>query len=103
MGMPQILGKDTGLAIRASGLTDCIDSTRLSARVMASVCETPELSAVFQEILSETGAKFSIRKLSDFIESPVPENGLSFNELLAAAASAGEIVVGWKRGGLGDI
>jgi len=102
--MPQILNKETEQAIRASGLTDCIDSTRLAARVMASVCETPELSAVFQDLLSETGVRFSIRKPSDFITftDEVLGNAVSFNELLAAAASAGEILIGWKKAGLQD-
>jgi len=121
--IPQILDRSAEDAIRHSGLYDCIDSSTLAARVLASICETPALGSVLQAILSEEGARFCIRELRDFLASRGSpssssdaagggsEEGtsddsdkdsdleVSFDEVTAAASSAGEVALGWTEVG----
>lgn len=96
--IPQIRGKNAEEACYSSGLEDCIDSNQLSGRVMASICQTPELCSIFGELLSETGARFCIRGLSEYLRHPLRKSvQLNFNEVMAIAAASGEIAIGWSR------
>jgi len=102
--IPQVLTKEAEEACFNNGLQDVINSNRLSARVMASTCQSPELCAVYSELLSESGARFCIRQLKEYLsdgDSKFSESGnnsveVSFSDAVAAAAACGEIVIGWS-------
>jgi len=94
--VPQLLSGTAADTIRHTGLSDYIDSNRLSACVLASVCQTPELNAVFHAILSEQGVHLCIRMLKDYLEiSSSGNRAVRFDEVTIAAAARGEIALGW--------
>jgi len=105
--MPQLLGESVQGAIEQCGLVDYIDSNRLSARILASVCETPRLSSVFQAILSEAGVRLYLRNPDTYKHilrknedctflHPEHLEDVSFAEITSAAAAFGEIALGWS-------
>mmetsp|Transcript_1570 Transcript_1570/g.4042 ORF Transcript_1570/g.4042 Transcript_1570/m.4042 type:complete len:957 (+) Transcript_1570:71-2941(+) len=96
--IPQVLTKEAEDACCNNGLMDCINSNRLSARVMASTCQSPDLCAVYSELLSETGARFCIRRIPEYMAEnpPIESLKVSFYDVVALAASCGEIVIGWS-------
>jgi len=104
--VPQLLQSATEEALRRSGLSDVINSNRLSAQLTAMVCESPTLSGVITELLSEWGCQFGIRELTEYPAvagnvALAQSAGVSFDEVLVAAALAGEIAIGWSAVGAG--
>jgi len=99
--IPQILQLQAEEACRMMGLQDLLNSTQLAAQIIALVSETPAMSGVIAEILSDTGVHFCIRDLSDYIsgsEGNLPPE-VSFDEIMVAAAKSGEVVFGWSEVG----
>jgi len=105
--IPQLLSASVQGAIEQCGLVDYIDSNRLSARILASVCQTPRLSSVFQAILSESGVRLYLRNLDAYkhllkkdedctLLLPHEMGEVSFAEVTSAAAALGEIALGWS-------
>eukprot|EP00931_Biecheleriopsis_adriatica_P091013 TRINITY_DN64922_c0_g1_i1.p1 TRINITY_DN64922_c0_g1~~TRINITY_DN64922_c0_g1_i1.p1 ORF type:complete len:822 (+),score=122.54 TRINITY_DN64922_c0_g1_i1:316-2466(+) len=104
--VPQILERATEDACIHMNVHDYISSTQLAARIMALVLESPDVSGIIANVLSETGCQFHIRALSDYptghpeclptalATGEVPK--VSFNQVAAVAALHGEVALGWS-------
>jgi len=104
--VPQILEEATVHACHHMGITDFISSSKLSARILAMVSQSPAVSGILESLLSENGCKFCNRQLSDysasstFIEAAGTQ-GISFDEVAALAVRNNEIALGWSEVGGG--
>eukprot|EP00747_Dinoflagellata_sp_TGD_P054764 gnl/TRDRNA2_/TRDRNA2_149191_c1_seq1.p1 gnl/TRDRNA2_/TRDRNA2_149191_c1~~gnl/TRDRNA2_/TRDRNA2_149191_c1_seq1.p1 ORF type:complete len:123 (+),score=8.22 gnl/TRDRNA2_/TRDRNA2_149191_c1_seq1:47-415(+) len=72
---------------------------------MALVLESPQVSGIIANLLSETGCHFHIRALSDYPTGhpeclPLARAGevpkVCFNQVAAVAALHGEVALGWS-------
>lgn len=68
--------------------------------------ESPHVSGIIEQIVAEDGCNFIIRSLDEY---PTPggvarsnAGEVTFDEVIAIAASAGEVAVGWSVLGAGS-
>jgi len=99
--VPQILERSSGEACNKMGLMDYINSNELSARIVALVAESPMVSAIIDDIVSDSGCRFCIRELDDYPEALglVAAGHVSFCEVAAVAAFSDEVAIGWSDEG----
>merc|ERR1719277_479730 len=77
------------------GIPDFIDSTKLSARLLAMVSMSPRVSLIFNELVAEKGAGFSIKKISAYPGMSAVDGVVSFSQVMSAAVEFGEIAIAW--------
>merc|ERR1711879_357278 len=80
--------------MRRMGITDFIDATRLSARILAMVSVSKTVSSIVTELVQEDGAHFSIRTLSEY-PGLAANREVSFSEIVSVAVEFGEIAIAW--------
>jgi hypothetical protein len=112
--VPQVLGQIAVDACHFCELTDYIDSPNLSASVLASILEVPDLCQLLEElILAKNGTRLYIRRIRDYMadrpsdqdDPPLgqgergvsyEETALNFWELAQLAAKSAEILIGYR-------
>jgi hypothetical protein len=72
---------------------DFIVSDRLISLMIAQVAETPELNAVFADLLDPEGAEIYLKPAADYVttERPVP-----YAAVVEAARRRGEVAIGFR-------
>jgi ion channel POLLUX/CASTOR len=73
---------------------DFVVSNQLVSLMLAQASENRYLSAIFNELLNETGSEIYIRPVSDYVTLDRP---VSFFTLIEAARQRGEVVFGYKQ------
>ncbi|HEY1097768.1 MAG TPA: potassium transporter TrkA, partial [Myxococcota bacterium] len=76
---------------------DFIVSDRLVSLMLAQVSEQKELGRVFAELFSADGSETYLKPIERYVATGTP---VTFSTLTAAAAAAGEVAIGYKRGAL---
>jgi len=100
--VPQILELESHSALTKLGIPDFIDTNMLAARIVALVSHTPEVSSVICEILAGTQCQFRICELHEYPHATRSSSlGVNFDEVAAAAASVGDIALGWSESAAG--
>jgi len=101
--MPQILMESSEDQFSNIGICDSVLSNRLSGMICAVVAVNPSMQSVIEELLSDTGCDVCIRSLSDYPalrgQSKGTPQAVKFNEVIARAARAGEVAIGWRPSG----
>jgi len=105
--IPQILDEATEKSCTQLKVQDYINSNELAARLLAVVSESPHVSGIINQIVAEDGCDFIIRSLDEYaaldgIDMSV-EGGVTFDEVAAIAAVAGEVALGWSEVGAGSL
>merc|ERR1712061_411937 len=96
--VPQILELESHNACMQLGIQDFIDTNMLAARIIALVSHNPEVSSVICEILAGTQCQFRICELHEYPHATRSSSlGVTFDEVAAAAASVGDIALGWSE------
>jgi len=98
MIMPELLEADSqDLAVK-SGISDYMLTDQLIARITAYVAEVPQLSCILDCIVKDRSCSFCIRELQEYPAATTLDldNGITFDEVLAVAACANDVVLGWS-------
>jgi len=96
--VPQILELESHSACMQLGIPDFIDTNMLAARILALVSQNPEVSPVICEILAGTQCQFRICELREYPHASRSSSlGVTFDEVAAAAASVGDVALGWSE------
>jgi len=105
--IPQILDEATEKSCTHLKVLDYINSTDLAARLLAVVSESPYVSGIINRIVAEDGCDFIIRQLDQYAAlggiDLSGEAGITFDEITAVAAVAGEVALGWSEVGAGSL
>jgi len=105
--IPQILDQATEKSCTHLKVQDYINSTELAARLLAVVSESPDVSGIINRIVAEDGCDFIIRRLDEYAAlggiDLSGEGGITFDEVAAVAAVAGEVALGWSEVGAGSL
>ena len=73
---------------------DFIVSDRLISLMIAQVAETPELNAVFADLLDPEGAEIYLKPAADYVTTERP---VTYAALVEAARRRGEVAIGFRR------
>lgn len=76
-----------------TGADDFVVSNQLVSLMLAQASENKYLSAIFDELLSETGSEIYIRPVADYVSIERP---LTFHTLIEAARLRGEVAIGYR-------
>jgi len=105
--IPQILDQATEKSCTQLQVQDYINSNELAARLLAVVSESPHVSGIINQIVAEDGCDFIIRRLDEYATLDSIDlsgkGGITFDEVAAVAAVAGEIALGWSEVGAGSL
>eukprot|EP00931_Biecheleriopsis_adriatica_P110155 TRINITY_DN8441_c0_g1_i2.p1 TRINITY_DN8441_c0_g1~~TRINITY_DN8441_c0_g1_i2.p1 ORF type:complete len:799 (-),score=153.55 TRINITY_DN8441_c0_g1_i2:10-2340(-) len=102
--MPQLLDTSTEETLMQTGIHDYIMSSRLAARIMAVVCEVPQVTCILDCLVKTKVCKFCIAKLEDYPAAAGLDlsEGISFNEAAWLAARSNEVALGWSEPWAGE-
>jgi len=105
--IPQILDQATEKSCNQLQVQDYINSNELAARLLAVVSESPHVSGIINRIVAEDGCDFIIRRLDEYTTLDgidlSGKGGITFDEVAAVAAVAGEVALGWSEVGAGSL
>jgi len=105
--IPQIMDQATERSCSQLNVQDYINSNELAARLLAVVSESPHVSGIINQIVAEDGCDFIIRRLDEYAALDnidlSGESGITFDEIAAIAAVAGELALGWSEVGAGSL
>ena len=73
---------------------DFIVSDRLVSLMLAQISEQKDLGHVFKELFSTEGSEVYLKPVERYVRTDAP---VTFATLVAAAAQAGEVAIGYKR------
>lgn len=76
---------------------DFIVSDRLVSLMLAQISEQKDLGHVFKELFSTEGSEVYLKPIERYVRTDAP---VTFATLVAAAARAGEVAIGYKRAAL---
>jgi hypothetical protein len=85
--------RDVPLA-RGAGVDEFIVSERLTSLIMSQLSENALLQPVFDDLLDESGAEIYLKPVS--LYAPEGLRG-HFRDVVAVAASRGEVAIGWRK------
>jgi len=101
--VPQILLQTSEEQFINIGICESVLSDRLSGMICAVVAVNPQMQSIIEELLSDTGCDVCIHYLSDYPalngQSGNALPVMTFNEIMAMAARAGEVAIGWRPSG----
>ncbi len=78
------------------GLDDFLVSDVLFSKMMTQISENPEIFPVLQELVSETGQEFYLRRAHAYLEGEPPR---LFSDFIEAGLQKQQLVVGYKKAG----
>lgn len=73
---------------------DFVVSNKLISLMLAQSSENQYLSAIFEDLLDESGSEISMRPIEDYVEPGKPAN---FHTVIEAASRRGEVAFGYSR------
>lgn len=82
------------------GLDDFLVSDVLFSKMMTQISENPEIFPVLQELVSETGQEFYLRRAHAYLEVETPR---LFADFIEAGLQKNQLVVGYKKAGEGIV
>jgi hypothetical protein len=82
------------------GLDDFLVSDVLFSKMMTQISENPEIFPVLQELVSETGQEFYLRRAHAYLEGETPR---LFADFIEAGLQKNQLVVGYKKAGEGIV
>ncbi|MBN1091324.1 hypothetical protein JKP75_01155 [Blastococcus sp. TML/M2B] len=95
----EVLERDDVELVRAGGVDDWIVSDEVTSLVLAQLSERTELAQVFVELFDPEGARLGFHPARRYVgREPVP-----FGAVVAAGASRGQSVLGYRVGATGEV
>ena len=76
------------------GIDDFLVSDELFSKMMTQISENPQIYPVLEELISETGQEFYLRRASSYLPSNQP---FSINAYIQAALARKQLFVGYKK------
>jgi Trk K+ transport system NAD-binding subunit len=96
----EILDSRKAELAKMARVDDLVVSDSLAALMIAQLAENPRLSTVFDELFDADGAVVSLHPAERYAE---PGKEATFMDLVAAAASAGQSAIGYRRASDGAV
>ena len=93
----EIRDTETKDLVAAAGVGDCIMSNRIISKVIAMVAEQQGVASLFDELFAEEGDEIYVRDVRHY--APCDGEALSFWDMAVRARAAGDVAIGFKRGG----
>ena len=76
------------------GIDDFLVSDELFSKMMTQICMNPKIYPVLEELISETGQEFYLRRASGYLPS---NQSFSIQAYMQAASSKNQLFVGYKK------